>query len=276
MTRARTSAPIHPVPACHRVIRPTVATGAVVAVLMAHGPGWAQTDSVTESTPTYDARVFHETVSFSGTSFSADERRILLTSDETGVFNVYSQPVDGGERTPLTASTTESIRGVSWFPDDDRFLYVADQGGNELTHVYVQDPDGSVRDLTPGDNLLASFAGWSGDQTGFYVRTNERDPRAFDIYRYDTDSYERELVWENDGSYLPGGVSRDGRWLGLTRATSNVDSDVFPRRPRPRNGHPRHAPRGVRGAPDGGVHSGQPATALLDQRQRRVHGGLVL
>ena len=82
--------------------------------------------------PAYPARAFHETVSFRNSSFSSDETRILLTSDETGIFNVYSQPVDGSARTPLTQSTTESIRSITWFPHDDRFLYTADRGGDEL------------------------------------------------------------------------------------------------------------------------------------------------
>ena len=29
------------------------------------------------------------------------------------------------------------------------------QGGNELTHIYVRQTDGALRDLTPGDKLLA-------------------------------------------------------------------------------------------------------------------------
>ena len=38
-------------------------------------------------------------------------------------------------------------------------LYTSDQGGNELNHVYVQDADSNVTDLTPGEGLKASTAG---------------------------------------------------------------------------------------------------------------------
>ena len=167
--------------------------------------------------PHYDAKTFFETTAITGASFSHDEERILISTDATGVFNAYSQPFAGGSPQQLTRSESDAIFAVSWFPNDDRFLYTADQGGNELNHLYVRENDGSVRDLTPGDRLKAMFAGWSGDRNSFWVLTNERDPRYFDLYRYQVDGYERELVMRNEQGWMPGGVSRDGRWVSLDK-----------------------------------------------------------
>ena len=44
----------------------------------------------------------------------------------------------------LTDSTTESILIRSYFPTDDRLIYLSDQGGNELTHLYVREEDGTL------------------------------------------------------------------------------------------------------------------------------------
>ena len=132
------------------------AIGPIALIGFAACNGPAPADS-SDRGRTYPARTFHETTSFSGASFSADETRILLTSDESGTFNIYSQPLDGGERIPLTDSTGESLQGLSWFPNDGRFLYAADEGGNELHHLFVQETDGTVVDLTPGDGLTAGF-----------------------------------------------------------------------------------------------------------------------
>ena len=175
----------------------------------------------------YPASAFFETVSFFGNSFSHDEERLLVTSDKSGIFNVFSQPFAGGEPSQLTESESESTFGVSWFPGDDRFLYNADEGGNELDHLFVREVDGIIVDLTPGEGLKASFGGWSGDRKSFYVSTNERDPAAFDVYRYATDGYERKLVFENDGRFFPGPVSDDGRWLALQQAISSANSEVW-------------------------------------------------
>ncbi len=177
--------------------------------------------------PRHDARTFFETTAIAGNSFSHDEERILISTDSTGVFNAYSQPFDGGPPQQLTRSESDSIFALSWFPNDDRFLYTADQGGDELNHVYVRETDGSVRDLTPGDQLKAIFAGWSGDRNSFWVLTNERDPRYFDLYRYEVDSYERELVMKNEEGWMPGDISLDGRWVALNKPRTNADSDIY-------------------------------------------------
>ena len=43
------------------------------------------------------------------------------------------------------------------------YCLTSDEGGDEQTHVYVRNPDGSTKDLTPGKKLKASFFGWAGD-----------------------------------------------------------------------------------------------------------------
>lgn len=183
--------------------------------------------TVAEEGKTYSAKDFFETVTMGGASFSADESKILIYTDETGTFNVYAQPVGGGAREQLTDSDSNATLGVSYFPNDERFLYTADQGGNELNHLYVRLLDGNAKDLTPGENLKARFGGWQHDLSAFYVWTNERSSQAFDLYRYAVDSYDRKLLFENDGSFLDGSISRDGRWLSLNKAISNADSDVY-------------------------------------------------
>jgi dipeptidyl aminopeptidase/acylaminoacyl peptidase len=178
-------------------------------------------------TPRYTAAQFHQTTSINGASFSHDESKILLSTDETGVFNAYAQPVAGGQRVALTSSTEESIYGLTYFPSDDRFLYASDRGGNELDHVYVRELDGTDKDLTPGDALKAQFAGWSGDRKAFYILTNERDPKAFDLYRYAVKDYQRKRVFENTGAWDVSSISRDGKWVALIKVNNNADSDIF-------------------------------------------------
>ena len=116
---------------------------------------------------------------------------------------------------------------MRYFPGDDRVLVTRDQGGNELNHLYVIGRDGVERDLTPGDRLKASFAGFRYDDSAFYVTTNERDPKFFDLYRYDARTYERNRVYENKEGYELGGESNNGRWLVLAKPNTTNDSDLF-------------------------------------------------
>ena len=174
----------------------------------------------------YTIEQFYATTGVRDASFSTDEKRILFSSNQTGVYNVYSVPVVGGAPTNLTSSASDTTYAISYFPADDRFLYTRDQGGNELNHLYVHEADGRERDLTPGDKLKADFDGWSGDRTAFWVETNERDPRYFDLYRYDAKTYERTLFYKNEG-YNIAAISPDGKWVALVKTNGTSDSDIY-------------------------------------------------
>jgi dipeptidyl aminopeptidase/acylaminoacyl peptidase len=174
----------------------------------------------------YTIEQFLDTVAITGASFSPDESRILFSSNKTGIWNVYSVAVTGGEWKQITNSTTDSTYAVSYFPKDERILLTRDQGGNELNHLYVRTPDGQERDLTPGDKLKAAFVGWTPDGAAFYVSSNERDPKFFDLYRYDAKTYERTLFFKNDG-YFPAAVSDDGKWVSLIKPNTTADTDLY-------------------------------------------------
>jgi dipeptidyl aminopeptidase/acylaminoacyl peptidase len=175
----------------------------------------------------YAIEEFIESTGVSGASFSADESRILFSSNKSGIWNAYSMPVGGGDWTPVTQSTTDNNYAVAYFPADDRVLVTRDQGGNELDHLYVIEADGSERDLTPGENLKAMFLGFTADGSAFHVMSNERDPRYFDTYRYDATSFDRTLVHKNTEGLDPYVVSQDGKWLALGRPNTTNDSDLF-------------------------------------------------
>jgi dipeptidyl aminopeptidase/acylaminoacyl peptidase len=177
--------------------------------------------------PTYSVADFYQGSEFFGSGFSSDGSRLLVSSNLSGVFNAYAIPVAGGDPMPLTQSTADAIFAVSWFPADDRILYSSDQGGNELSHLYVREADSTVRDLTPGEKLQARFAGWSGDDRSFFVTTNERDERVFDLYEYQTDGYARRLVWRNTEAYEVGPISRNKRYVALVRPITTSDADIY-------------------------------------------------
>jgi len=175
----------------------------------------------------YTIEQFMATTSIRGASFSQDERRILFSSNATGIFNVYSISVDGGEPVALTSSTVDSHYAVGYFRNDDRVLFTRDQGGNENFHLIVRELDGTERDLTPGEKVKADFTGWAADGNAFYVSTNERDPRFIDVYRYDAKTYARTLVYKNENGMAVFNVSGDGRWIALGKTNTTADSDVY-------------------------------------------------
>jgi dipeptidyl aminopeptidase/acylaminoacyl peptidase len=179
-------------------------------------------------TPTqYSVDDFYKNSEYFGASWSPDRQKLLVSSNRSGIWNAYAVPAGGGEPQPLTQSTTNSVFALSYFPADERVLYSSDQGGNELTHIYVRHPNGAIQDLTPGTKLKANFHGWSGDDRSFFVSTNERDPRYFDLYEISADSLKRTLVYRNTDGFNIGPVSRDKRYVALVKTRTTSDADIY-------------------------------------------------
>jgi dipeptidyl aminopeptidase/acylaminoacyl peptidase len=175
----------------------------------------------------YTIEQFMATTSYAGASFSADEKSILFSSNETGIFNAYKISTAGGKAEAKTKSATDSTYSVSFFPNDDRILFTRDNGGDENNHLFVRELDGSEKDLTPGAKLKANFAGWSANDAAFYVTTNERDPRFFDLYRYDAKTYARTMLYKNELAYQIAAISRDEKWIALGKTNTTSDSDIY-------------------------------------------------
>jgi len=100
--------------------------------------------------PKFSAAAFYQTTAYglasgAGYAFGPNSGDLLITSDQSGVFNSYRLNPETGAITALTSSTTNPISSVSWFPSDERILYTSDGGGDELNHIYVRETDGTVK-----------------------------------------------------------------------------------------------------------------------------------
>ena len=176
----------------------------------------------------YTIEQFMNTVRIGGSSFSSDDKSILFHNNKTGIFNVYSVPVTGGAATQLTSSTKESTYAVSYFPNDARFIYTYDRGGNENNHLFLRELNGTERDLTPGEKVKANFLGWSHDRTSFFFSTNERDARFFDIFEMPIDSLKPSLIYKDETGFDFGDISNDKKFVAFEKSGgSPADSDVY-------------------------------------------------
>ena len=174
----------------------------------------------------YTIEQFLDTESVSGGAFSPDENTLLYTSDASGVPNAWAVPVAGGEPVQLTDSP-ETTRAISYFPKDERILLQRDSGGNEIYHIFVREPDGSVRDLTPGDKNRATFAGWARDDESFFYESNQRDPKMMDLYEMNIASFEPRMIFRNEEGYVIGLISDDKRFIVLSKQRTDHDNDLY-------------------------------------------------
>lgn len=198
-----------------------VATGLIVL-------GAARIDAQARRTvPQYSIEQFMNTSVMFGASFAPDERSVLVSSDRSGVFNLWEVPLQGGAPRQVTTSTTDGIFGIGFLPGERRFLYSQDRGGNENDHLYLQATDGTVRDLTPGDSLKAAFYDWSADDKSFFFGTNARDRRYFDVFAMPIATLAPREVFRDTVGYTLGTISGDGRWLALTREITTQNNEMY-------------------------------------------------
>ena len=175
----------------------------------------------------YTIEQFMNTVSIRGSSFSADESSILFSSNKSGIYNAFTIPVAGDEPTQITTSKDNAIFAISYLPNDNRILYRSDKAGNEISHIYLLNEDGTVQDLTPDEKARATFSGWSFDRKSFFFGCTKRDPRNIDYYEMDIETFTPKLVYKNDKGYYLGSISRDKRYLAFLKLITDHNSEMY-------------------------------------------------
>ncbi|UCG62083.1 MAG: S9 family peptidase [Candidatus Zixiibacteriota bacterium] len=185
------------------------------------------TKSGYKEVPQYTIEQFMDKVTIFGGSLSHDESKVLIGTDKSGVFNLYTIPVEGGEMTQLTFSDSNAIFPESFFKEDNRILFTSDKAGNEVYHIYLLDEDGTETDLTPGENVRSVFYGWTYDYQSFLYGSNKRDPRFMDIYEMDISDFSSEMIFQNDEGYYLGDISKDKRYMALLKVITEHNTDVY-------------------------------------------------
>jgi Tol biopolymer transport system component len=190
-----------------------------------------QKDLVTKSHK-YTIEQFMNTTQVFGGDFSADEKTILMTSKASGVLNAYSIDLETGEQIQLTNSSENAIIARSYFPSDGRIIYTSDEGGNELTQIYIKNREGSVINLTP-DSAKASYYGWNHNNTAIYWASNKRDPKYFDLYRTEVigasvaeGGFQTDNIYMNDNGFTPTTVSDNERYIALSERVTTSDANI--------------------------------------------------
>ncbi|HEX7013979.1 MAG TPA: S9 family peptidase [Cyclobacteriaceae bacterium] len=181
----------------------------------------------------YTIAQFMDIVQMTGGAFSPDESRVLVNTKESGIFNAYEIDLATGEKKQLTHSDANAIFGQSYFPADDRIVYTSDKGGDEISHIYVRDPDGTSRDLIADSTAKANFYGWSYDKKFLYYGSNTRDKRFFDTYKIRVDAlgegtvFSSTIVYRNTEGLDAAAISRDERYIALVKFLATNNNEMY-------------------------------------------------
>jgi dipeptidyl aminopeptidase/acylaminoacyl peptidase len=181
----------------------------------------------------YTIDQFYKNTNIGGGFWSPDDAKLLVHSNETGIYNLYEINVSDGKMTQLTRSDKESYFAIGYVQSGDvgkntsaGILYAADQGGNELSHIYLLRGDSTI-DLTPDTTARADFMGWSADKSGFYFTSNTRDPQMMDVYKMSVADWKSTLVYQNNAAYEVTDLAWDEKTIALARLITTSQNELY-------------------------------------------------
>lgn len=174
----------------------------------------------------YSIAQFMDNESAFANGYSADKRHILMTSNRSGIYNMYTTTAAGGDLNPITKSDSASIYGISYFPEDDRILFRMDGNGDEIFKIYMKDGE-TIKALTPIEKVRALFRGWSKDGKSFYYGSNERDPRFMDHYEMDVATLTSKLIYEIEEGFDFAGMSENKKYIALVSPINTNDTNLY-------------------------------------------------
>jgi dipeptidyl aminopeptidase/acylaminoacyl peptidase len=176
----------------------------------------------------YDLEDFYNTKSISASGFNDDETKILINNNTTGIYNAYELSIADTTAIALTESTKESIYTVDYLPGSSKFIYSADEGGNENSHLFLMDrKSNNPKDITPWANSANSFIGWSQDKKSMYINSNKRDVKYFDILKLDTLTWKPTILYQNESGLTPSVISKTERYIALTKEITTDKNEMY-------------------------------------------------
>ncbi len=183
--------------------------------------------SIAETMQTYTIAQMMDNEAIGGGSFSPDNSKLLISSNRSGIYNMYTIPTSGGDMMPVTQSDSSSVFSISYFPKDERMLFRMDNNGDEIYHIYMRETDGNHKDLTPDEGARSLFYDWATDDASFFYASNKRDNRFMDLYEMDLETMTPTLIYQNDDGYDINVISPDEKYVALSKSINTNDSDLF-------------------------------------------------
>lgn len=175
--------------------------------------------------PTMDD--FATVVTYGGaTSFSPDGTLLAVINNRSGQYNIWIQPLDGGEQRQLTFYTDNAVRDLAWSPDGRQILYTADFQGNEKHQLFLMPAGGGAAEALTDDPEVQYFLGdgpWSPNGELIAYAGNDREPAAQDVIVREAPTGELDRPVADGHINFAGSWSPDNRYLLVADGRSNLE-----------------------------------------------------
>ena len=154
-----------------------------------------------------------------------------MEKDEKGKQHVYVKEIATGKVRRIIEEKDELIRGYGW-KNNERLLYMMDQGGNENYHIYAVNLDGTNNvNLTPYEGVRAGIAAFLKEQKDYVVIVlNKNNRQVFDPYKLNIVTGEIVQLFENTDRENPiqdYDFDKYGELRAYTRIVNGVENELY-------------------------------------------------
>lgn len=141
--------------------------------------------------------------------------------------NIHIQAIGSEEAIRITNSEDRDIGGYFW-KNENRLVYVKDDGGDENFYLVAVDRDGSNEvALTKEEGVRTMIIDDLEDHpTDMIIQLNKRNPQIFDPYRINIETGEMIMLAENPGNYTGWMTDHDGK-LRVASTTDGVTNTLL-------------------------------------------------
>ncbi|WP_289045194.1 S9 family peptidase [uncultured Olleya sp.] len=151
--------------------------------------------------------------------------------DKDGKNHVYVKNTKTEKITLAIEEGDELIRGYSW-ANENRLVYIKDNGGNENYQLFAANLDGSnPKSLTPFENVQVNFSNLLEDQPDHVIITMNKDNKQiFEPYKLNIVTGDLEKLFENKDVTSPIAgyeFDKDGTLRGYTKQQNGVEYVMY-------------------------------------------------
>ena len=164
-----------------------------------------------------------------GFQLSPDGEHIAYAAPYADRMNIFVERTDGrGDAIRLTSETDRSVGGYMW-ADNERILFVKDDGGDENFHLYGINLDGSdLRCYTPYEGVRVFIVDELEDiPDEILIQMNKLNPEIFDVYRLNLRTGDIQMVAQNPGNIQGWMTDHNGKLRVAMAIVDGVNTQIL-------------------------------------------------
>lgn len=158
-------------------------------------------------------------------NYAPDGKSILMSTRFGEASQLHIIDHAGGARKQITFFK-DAVSSATFFPEQNKFVFVKDSGGNEFTQLYSFNlTNGNHELISDGGRSQNSLPNWSNGGKQFTIVSTKRNGKDYDIYLGNINTpAETKMILSKGGSWSAGDWSPDDKKLIVRNGISATKS----------------------------------------------------